>query len=88
MKFHITTAGRYYTESQAEKLEKLGFKFTFKPNNLIFNPRKYLINKDIEINNVVEINIATLDELVLFSNEWGSIIISDGKIEIYDDYRE
>lgn len=76
MKFILNTSGRYYHDIQdIEVLEKLGFTF-------VKNKNGYLINGNPEI----EIN--SLDELILFGNVHGEIIISDGRIEIYDDFRK
>ncbi len=34
------------------------------------------------------IHVDTLDELLGLSEKWGDLIIGDGHIEIYDNYRE
>lgn len=80
MKFKVSTAGYYYTEEQAEKLKMLGFTFGINEND-----EKRRLHK---INDKIEIEIATLEELIAFSKQWREIIVSDGNIEIYDDYRE
>ena len=80
MKFKVTTSGSFYTKDEAEKLKSLGF--TFGVNEYDEMRRPYLTG-DYD-----EVEISTLEELISFSNYWGDIIVSDGKIEIYDDYRE
>ena len=80
MKFELVTSGRRYNEEQATKLKKLGFEFDID----LQDTQKRLYKTECE----VEIEINTLEELIKFSNEWGLIIVSSGKIEIYDNYRE
>lgn len=80
MKFNLSTAGVFYTKEQAEKLKELGFTFSSKEHN----PTGRLHKEPSD----VEIEISTLEELITFSQEWGELIVSDGYIEIYDDYRE
>lgn len=80
MKFKVTTAGSFYSEQQAEKLRKLGFEFGI--NDYDMQRRPFKTGGDVEV------EFKTLDELIDFSNEWGELIVSDGHIEIYDDYRE
>jgi len=75
MKFTLKTTGNRYADrtriQQVEKLQKFGF---------TFDEKFYKTSEG-------EIEINTLDELVEFSKEWGELIILDGCIEIYDDYR-
>jgi hypothetical protein len=79
MKFKLSTSGRFYDDNEHKKnLEGLGFTFT--PNDF---PRPFYISDrapDIEIN--------TLEELMAFSQKFGELVISEGEIEIYDNYRE
>ena len=77
MKFTVTTSGAIYTEEQAEKLKTLGFEFFIDEQDC---PHR--------AGGAVEVEISSLEELIAFSDEWGDIIFSDGRIEIYDDYRE
>lgn len=77
MKFTLETTGYFYSAEKAEKLKKLGF--TFRDSHY-GQFAKCLESVDIEID--------TLDDLVAFAREWGDVIINEGKIEIYDDYRE
>ena len=76
MKFTLKTTGNRYADririQKVEKLQKFGFTFD----------KKFYKLSDGEI----EIN--TLEELIEFSREWGELVISEGCIEIYDDYRE
>jgi hypothetical protein len=77
MEFKITTTGFFYPdEERRKKLEKIGF---------TFEPSKYL---GFKIVGEPIVEIKDLDELIQFADEWGEIIVSDGLIEIYDDYRE
>lgn len=77
MEFILSTSGYFYPEKEErEKLESIGF--TFKPSD----------SQGYTIDGEPTIKIETLQELIDFSNEWGQIIVSDGHIEIYDDYRE
>lgn len=99
MKFRLITTGNYYPKDKAEKLEKLGF--TFEPvdeenlflastdfkldiqNNSITGQQN--VNSSLE-ENLVFIEINTLEELLEFSGEWGSLIIDQDTIQIFDDY--
>jgi len=81
MKFKLSTAYYFYQHKKRRKqLEELGFEFTQQREGI------YLI----EGAPIIEIN--TLDELIQFGKEYGGeegkIIVCDGHIEIYDDYRE
>ena len=80
MKFEVDTTGSFYDEEQANKLKALGFKFGV--NSYDTEKRPY------KLGGKVEIEFNTLEELIAFSNTWGEIIISEGKVEIYDGYRE
>lgn len=77
MKFKIKTTGYFYSnEEDRKRLEQIGF--TFEKSDY----------KDFKIKGEPEIEINTLEELIQFGNNHGEIIVSDGHIEIYDDYRE
>ena len=78
MRFKLTTSGFIYNKDKAQKLKLLGFSFEYYNENMM-----YMIKKDD-----VDVDIYTLEELIAFSTKWGEIIISDGSIEIYDEYRE
>ena len=85
--FTLTTAGHFYDKGQAEKLEKLGFKFNSHGHEGCEADRMTSMKSDS-----VEIKIDTLDELLDLAKEHGDIIINANRnpptIEIYDDYRE
>jgi hypothetical protein len=77
MKFTLSTSGYFYTRADRRKeLEEIGF--TFKPSDY----------KDFAIEGSPEIEINSLEELIQFANKFGEIIVGDGSIEIYNDYRE
>lgn len=83
MKFRLITAGTYYSKKQAEGLMKLGF--VFEPVNesqfkKLHNPSFRMVESNV----FIEIN--TLEELLAFSDEWGSLIIDQDTIQIFDDY--
>lgn len=90
--FTLTTAGSFYEKDQAEKLEKLGFKFTKNtsgtPYFSYYRERSWVCIKSDR----VEIKIDTLDELLALAKEYGDLVISadEGQpsIVIYDDYLE
>ncbi|WP_114752280.1 hypothetical protein [Pleomorphovibrio marinus] len=77
MKFKLQTTGDFYPkDEERKKLEPLGFKFI---------PSDY---ERFYIEGEPEIEINSLEDLIEFSNKFGELIISDGYIEIYDNYRE
>jgi len=82
MKFRLTTTGNLYWAEEAKKLEKLGFEFregeSAWEGKIVFYKKES--NLTVEINN--------LDELLAFQKEWGDLILSENKIQIYDDYAE
>jgi len=78
MEFTLSTTGFFYpNEEDRKKYEELGFKF---------EPSDYLKFKKSNVNPSVDFN--SLEELIAFVNKFGDIIVSEGHIEIYDDYRE
>ena len=78
MEFELSTTGYFYPNKEDRtKYEKLGFKFEHSD---------YLKFKKSNGNPKIIFN--SLDDLIKFANEFGDIIVSDGHIEIYDDYRE
>lgn len=78
MKFVVSTTGFFYPgEKDRLKLQEIGFEF--EPSNFL-DFRKTSKKPEIEIN--------SLEDLIFFSNKFGDLIISNGCIEIYDDYRE
>lgn len=77
MKFTLSTSRHFYPQAYRRKeLEEIGF--TFKPSDY----------KDFTIEGSPEIEINSLEELIQFANKFGEIIVGDGSIEIYNDYRE
>ncbi len=78
MRFRLRTAGRFYSdEEERKRLSKLGFQF------VPLGQYTFLI----EGTGTVEIN--TLEELLAFLKEFGSIIVEDyDSLIIYDHYIE
>lgn len=77
MEFTLRTSGHFYPDKEKRtKLEKVGF---------TFNPSNYL---DFTIAGEPTVEIKDLNELMQFAEKWDGIIIGEGTIEIYDDYRE
>lgn len=82
MKFELTTSGNFYSKSDIQKLENLGFKFKdWNNKDSLVKADKYKIGESL-----IEIN--SLDELINFVKKYGSIVLDENSIEIYDDYRE
>ena len=86
--FTLTTASYFYSKDQAEKLEKLGFKFRkFRAHGGCSGDFAKSMKSDS-----LEIKIDTLDELLGLAKEHGDLIISANEdqpsIEIYDNCRE
>jgi hypothetical protein len=81
MKFTLLTAkGFGYTQDERGKLKKVGFKFIEKCKGTPFHAFLIKGSPEIEIN--------TIDELVEFINQYGTIIVDNGSITIYDGYTE
>jgi hypothetical protein len=82
MRFKISTSGRFYSKKAAKKLRAIGFEF--KPaRSTIFPPPFEMTGGEVFR------EFETLEELMSFVAEWGGeVVIRDGEIEIYDDYRE
>ncbi len=85
MKFDVSTSGYSYSDEEQVKLYKsMGFEFG-EPQERGALPYKYW---RIETDSV-EMEINTLAELIELQSKVGcELIIGDGSIEIYDDYRE
>ena len=83
MKFTIKTTGDWYSRTDAEKLEHLGFKFRDDPYDAT-RP----CYKITDLTDAPTIEFETLKELVAFSTRWGAIVLTGNEIEIYDNYRE
>jgi ribosome biogenesis SPOUT family RNA methylase Rps3 len=79
MKFTLSTTVKFYHhKEEIDKLEKLGFEFE---RSLLFG--YHIIGKP-----TIEIN--SLEELIQFGKEYGKegkIIVSNGCIEICDNYK-
>lgn len=83
MKFKLETAGIFYTAEEKERLEKLGF--SFEKNE----PPSYLKETPWSKTDIdVFIEFKTLEELIVFIREWGSLVIDEEEIIIYDGYLE
>ena len=82
MKFRLETSGIYYSESEKNKLEKLGFHFAEADKRNLSTAYR------IKSYPKVEIEINSLEELMILVKEFGEIIISENELEIYDNYRE
>jgi hypothetical protein len=87
MRFNLDTSGYGYREEKDKnRLEKLGFKFE--------KEEKPVLSWYKRGNQVLHIDINSLEELLRFIEEHGSIVIQPPEvtdewyIEIYDDYRE
>lgn len=84
MKFALTMSEIYYSVAQVDKYKRLGFEFVApKPMLPTIPGRPWWI-----MEKAVEIELTTLEELMAFVQEWGAIVLSPGKIEIYNQYRE
>ncbi len=81
MIFTISTSGHFYSEQGAEELQRIGFTFLRDPSYFTDRPMCKSDHKP-------SIHVDTLDELLGLSEKWGDLIIGDGHIEIYDNYRE
>jgi hypothetical protein len=80
MQFKLKTAGNFYPDvSSRAKLEKLGFKF---------EPSDYKEYMKADLDDEPTIEITTLDELMDFIKEYGSIVLDEDCLTIYDDYLE
>ena len=80
MKFKVCTAADLYSEVRAQKLRALGFVFRVNEHDKTAPCFK--------INDKVEVEIGTLEELIAFAENYGALIVTPGEIEIYDYYRE
>jgi hypothetical protein len=83
MKFEVSTVGYWYQYEEKQKLELLGFKF--KPTEPEY---RFWGEWQKEDPYEVEIEINTLEELLLFIKTYGEIIFNDNSILIYDNYIE
>ena len=81
MKFKLHQLKSWCNDKEKRELEKLGFYFE-REKNTSWGEWHYCREKDPKI----EIN--TLEELIIFTKKWGSIILTEDQIEIYNDYSE
>lgn len=83
MKFTLSTSGHFYPQADRRKeLEEIGF--TFKPSDY----KSLYCFRAFTIEGSPEIEINSLEELIQFADKFGEIIVGNGSIEIYNDYRE
>ena len=90
MKFSLYTSKHFYSKEEAQRYEKLGFSFC----DWEKSSEEGLLAIDDEKDVVIEIN--TLEELMTFVEEWGTIVLSPvipnlrplPSIEIYNYWRE
>ena len=82
MKFKVTTVATHYDDIKTIN--------ALKSNGFIFDDNILYGNGSLKMNNHVEVEINTLEELLEFSRVHKKIILEDGIpwIEIYDDYIE
>jgi hypothetical protein len=73
MQFKLKTAGNFYPDVS------LGFKF---------EPSDYKEYKKVELDDEPTIEITTLDELMDFIKEYGSIVLNEDCLTIYDYHLE
>jgi len=92
MKFKLSTTHFAYSKEEAEKLEKIGFKFEAFESR---EENKYYQHLLHRMDHNPEIEFKTFEELMEFVKTYGRIIITtdydsdEGKnIELYDSYRE
>jgi len=84
MKFELRTTGYFYPDEEDRiKLSKLGFSFSFFPEEKDEDFQWEIQDTDV----FIELN--TLDELLDFQKRCDNrIIINNNVIQIYDDYME
>ncbi len=82
MKFELRTAGNFYDKYMADKLGILGFKFTVCKDGMPFAGKFYKTPARVIL------ELYSLEDLARFIKEWGSVIVDDDSITIYDDYLE
>jgi hypothetical protein len=78
MTFRLRTSGWKYPPEQQAKLEQLGF---------LFVQDEYGWHKDYQGDGPLK-EFSSLADLMAFQAEWGSLVLDENTIEIYDDYRE
>lgn len=79
MKFKLSTASwSYRNPDQIEALKSLGFTFDIDEDN----------QKIQYIEGEPEIEFNTIEELMGFIEDWGTLIVYEDEIQIYDGYIE
>lgn len=79
MNFELITSGYFYSQKEKEALEKLGFRFKL-------DTSKKNISYCKEEDSQIELN--SLEDLMNLVKDYGDVIVSIGRVEIYDNYRE
>lgn len=92
MKYQLETVKYFYHDKEEmENLEKLGFTFEETEHlstEIDIENSAYLKFRDYSICGEPTIELRSLEELAEFIREYGQIVMDEGTIEIYDDYRE
>lgn len=81
MKFKLTCAKFLFTKDEAKKYETLGF--TFEDHKYYYRPGPW--KKKIIEDPDLTIEISTLEELLVFQEEWGDFVLLGDSIKLYDD---
>ena len=81
MKFKLSHAQSWSDTPTKKQLEKLGFAFTRETNKIYAREGEWYHNIKVE----PTIEIATLKELVTLVREYGTIILNEDEIQIYND---
>ena len=76
MRFTVKTAGNHYDEEDAQKLQKLGFKFS--PTENEYDKSYGAFTKDDNTHGTVE--IGTLEELLAFISDYDLTYMLDARI--------
>lgn len=87
MRFKLTQNKNWCDNEEKEKLERLGFKFKKEETEEYKHWGEWNCQSS-SWDPETEIEIDTLEELMKFIREWGTIVLTKDKIEIYNDYRE
>lgn len=82
MKFKLESSKAYFLEEEKVKLEKLGLKFKILDNQLVSGENYYLSDEPCYI----EINC--LEVLMKIIKDYGTIVLGENEIELYNSYRE
>lgn len=78
MRFNLSVTAFFYTKTEKELLEPLGFRFEYNRKD-----KTYMVSdKDVYI------NINNLADLLNLTAKYGQVVIDEENIEIYNDWRE